>query len=358
MARPQISRHKQAMSKQESAGISNVDRDSLHILPLSILPVKTKALKRARLIKNARLESVVEFFDDLHSGSGQVEIEALGGQFDWPQTPSHPDLIIMRKLGELPSYDVYSLRIALRQHGIDVNNVESLKLSEEKAQELKDYMTSFTHPLIMEIYGDSDVDIQNFADIVALFREPDIKKAREKLEIMAGKLNIELQEVPRFLEDYGDIFLSFSYYRQCLDQIGPVIEEFLKSLKEIRGNWQLKSDANLMKTCERMDSIFNELLATITSRFETFDRSTKNMWDNITAGRFRQVEKLIGSYHTTIGGELCSLGVKMNAWHRLFPTPDSGGPVKRSEFIMSDMKQGIEKIRLIERSAPVLLNPD
>ncbi|HIJ43399.1 MAG: hypothetical protein QF511_12770 [Rhodospirillales bacterium] len=346
------------MSEQESAGISNVDRDSLHILPLSILPVETKALKRARLIKNARLESVVEFFDDLHSGSGQVEIEALGGQFDWPQTPSHPDLILMRKLGELPSYDVYSLRIALRQHGIDVNNVESLKLSEAKAQELKDYMTSFTHPLIMEVYGDSDVEIQNFADIVALFREPDIKKAREKLEVMAGKLDIKLEEVPRFLEDYGDIFLSFSYYRQCLDQVGPVIEEFLKSLKEIRENWQLKSDANLMKTCERMDSIFNTLLATITSRFETFDRSTKNMWDNITAERFRQVEELIGSYHTTIGGELCSLGVKMNAWHRLFPTPDSGGPVKRSEFIMSDMKQGIEKIRLIERSAPVLQNPD
>ena len=346
------------MSKQESAEISNVDRDSLHILPLSILPVETKALKKARLIKNARLESVVEFFDDLHSGSGQVEIEALGGQFDWPETPSHPDLILMRKLGQLPSYDVYSLRILLRQHGIDVDNVQSLKLSAEKAQELKDYMTTFTHPLIMEIYGDSDVDIQNFADIVALFREPDIKKAREKLEVMAGKLDIKLQEVPRFLEDYGDIFLSFSYYRQCLDQVGPVIEEFLKSLKEIRGNWQLKSDANLIKTCERMDSIFNKLLATITHRFETFDRSTKDMWDNITAERFRQVEELIGSYHTTIGGELCSLGVKMNAWHRLFPTPDSGGPVKRSEFIMSDMKQGIEKIRLIERSAPVLPNPD
>ena len=346
------------MSKQESAEISNVDRDSLHILPLSILPVETKALKKARLIKNARLESVVEFFDDLHSGSGQVEIEALGGQFDWPETPSHPDLILMRKLGQLPSYDVYSLRILLRQHGIDVDNLQSLKLSAEKAQELKDYMTTFTHPLIMEIYGDSDVDIQNFADIVALFREPDIKKAREKLEVMAGKLDIKLQEVPRFLEDYGDIFLSFSYYRQCLDQVGPVIEEFLKSLKEIRGNWQLKSDANLIKTCERMDSIFNKLLATITHRFETFDRSTKDMWDNITAERFRQVEELIGSYHTTIGGELCSLGVKMNAWHRLFPTPDSGGPVKRSEFIMSDMKQGIEKIRLIERSAPVLPNPD
>ncbi len=147
------------MSEQKSTEAGDVDRDSPHILPLSILPVETKALKRARLIKNARLESVVEFFDDIHAGSGQVEIDALGGP-DWPEASSHPDLILMRKLGELPSYDVYSLRIALRQQGIDVNDVESLKLSEGKARELKDYMTTFTRPLIMEIYGDSDSDMK------------------------------------------------------------------------------------------------------------------------------------------------------------------------------------------------------
>jgi hypothetical protein len=287
-----------------------------------------------------------------------VEIGALGGQFDWPQSPSHPDLILMKKLGELSSYDVYSLRIALRQHGIDVNNVESLKLSEGKARELKDYITTFTHPLIMEIYGDSDVEIQNFADIVALFREPDIKKAREKLQIMAGNLDIKLEEVPRFLEDYGDIFLSFSYYRQCLDQVGPVIEEFLRSLNEIKGSWQLKTDANLVRTCERMETIFNKLFTTITRRFKFFDRSTQDMWDNISAERFHQVEDMIESFHTTIGGELCSLSVKFDAWHRLFQTPDSGGPVKRSEFIFSDMKQGIEKFRAIERSAPPLPDLD
>ncbi|MEE9545500.1 MAG: hypothetical protein V3V55_07925, partial [Rhodospirillales bacterium] len=84
MARPQISGHKQPTSEQKSTEAGDVDRDSPHILPLSILPVETKALKRARLIKNARLESVVEFFDDIHAGSGQVEIDALGGQFDWP----------------------------------------------------------------------------------------------------------------------------------------------------------------------------------------------------------------------------------------------------------------------------------
>ena len=63
---------------------------------------------------------------------------------------------------------------------------------------------------------------------------------------------------------------------------------------------------------------------------------------------------MISSYHTTIGGVLCSLSVKMEAWARLFPTLSSGGPGKRAEFIMSEMKQGMENIQEIEDSAPML----
>ncbi len=32
----------------------------------------------------------------------------------------------------------------------------------------------------------------------------------------------------------------------------------------------------------------------------------------------------------------------------------AGGPVKRAEFIMSEMKQGIDKVQKIEDSAPML----
>ena len=341
------------MNDEAPQAITDFDRDSLHILPLAIIPLETKALARARLIKNSRLKSVVELFRDKSIGSGQLEIEDLGREFNWPTKTIHPDLLIMRKLALLSSYDVYSLRILLREHGIKVTDIDALKLSQKKSEELTEYMTMFSRPLILEIYGSEDLNIQNFSDVVGLFRDPDAKKALEKLRIMAAKLEIEVEEVPRFLEDYGDIFLSLSYYRQCLDRVQPIINDFLDSVDELRANYQLKHDPTLMKTCSMIQATINGLLAAITGRFESFDRSTKDMWSEITAERFRKVEKMISGYHTSIGGILCSLSVKMDAWAGSFPNRDSGGPVKRSEFIMSEMKQGIESIRKIERSAPM-----
>lgn len=332
------------------------DRDALHILPLAILPFQTPSLRRARLIKNARLNSVVELFRGTGIGSGQMEVEDVAKEFGWSTKGRrrHPDLVMLRKLAPLPSYDVYSLRMLFRQEGIEVNSIQDLKLSDSKTKELTKYMTQFTRPLVQQIYGSDDLDVQTFEDLVKLFENPDVEMVRKKLDQMAQKLRIKIKDVPKFLEDYGDVFLSLSYYRQCLDQLEPVIDEFMGSMDEIRDNFQLKTNVNLMNTCNQIESAINELMAAISGRFETFDRYTNGMWDDLTADRFKTVKSFIEEYHTTIGGCLCALTVKMNAWVDLFPTPQVGGPIKRGEFIMSEMKQGIDKVREIQANAPAM----
>jgi len=337
-----------------SEEIRDSDRDSLHTLPLSILPIETKALHRARLIKNVRLNSVVELFVDEDAGSGQLEVEDLVAEFGWNPSDPPKDLIMLRKLAYLPSYDVYSLRINLRKHGIDIEDNDALKLSKSKNSQLTEYMTDFTRPLIMQIYGDGEVDVQNFDDVIKLFRDPDVKKAIGKIQVMSQKLGINPEDIPKFMEDYGDIFLSLSYYRECLDSIEPTISEFLDGMNELKGNFQFKNDQNLMNTIKMIESTINERMAAVTGRFENFERGTKYMWDNISAERFHKVEKLISGYHTTIGGVLCALSVKMEAWARLFPNKDAGGPGRRSEFIMSEMKQGIENIVKVDDAGPML----
>lgn len=338
--------------------LDETDMDSLHILPLSVLPIQTAALKRARMIKNIQLRSVVEVFNEDKAGSGQLEIEQLDREYGWPPEQEHPDRTLLRKMATLSSYDVFSLRVALREQGIPVAGNKGLELSPDKKTQLTAYMKTFTQPLIKEIYGDEVAGGADSDDLIALFRDPDVSKARERLELMARKLEIEVDGVPRFLEDYGDIFLSFSYYRQCLDQIAPLVTDLINSLDIVRSNWQMKHEARLMETCASIENDINEALANITGRFENFDKSSQDMWENLSAKRFHRVEQLIRSYHTTIGGVLCALTIKLRAWKRIFPDQNLIPPVKLAEFIMSDLQQGLSKVQKIEASAPMLSDMD
>ena len=307
------------------------------------MPLENSALKRARLIKNARLNSVVEIFSDKNAGSGQLDIDALIDEFGWNPLDPPNDFQIIQKLAALPSYDVYSLRISLRDHGIDVNPIESLTLSKEKTSELNGYMTEFTHPLIFQIYG-NDSDISNFQDVLKKFNAPDVKEALTKIKMMSEKLGISPEEIPLFMEDYGDIFLSLSYYKDCMNSIKPILEQFLEAMDNLKTNFQLQKDKNLMKAIDPIMTIISERIKTVETLFFDFDKGNKTMWENISAEKFETMKKLITNQHLTIGGTLCALSVKLESWQKSFPDNDTGGPGKRAEFIMLEMRQGIEKI--------------
>ncbi len=328
--------------------ISAGERDSMHILPLAALDIETKGLHTSRLIKNSRLLSVVEMFREEGVGSGQMEVDHLYTEFGWSQTETPPDLTLLRKLSLLNSYDVYSLRISLREQGINVNDMSALELSADKKVELAQYMKAFTEPLIAKIYGGETITADSMEDVVGLFADPDVHKVRERLQAMAEELQIEIEDVPQFLEDFGDVFLSLSYYRSCMDQIEPMVDEFSASIDELKQSYQFKNNVSLMETCRLVESTIVDLLAAIGGRLETFERKTQDMWKDMSAARFREVKNLIQSYHNVIGGSLCALTVKMDAWNKNFPDRNTGGPTKRSEFIMSEMKEGIDKIRQIQ----------
>jgi len=334
------------------AVLKDEDRDSMNILPLAILPVKTPGLKRARMIKNSRLSSVIEMFDGEGTGSGQVEVDGLPQEFGWPEKPVHPDLVLLQKVSTLRSYDVYSLRILLREHGIKVNDVSTLRLSKKKTAELTEYMTAFTHPLITEIFGGDDLSITDFNDILKLFHDPDIRQARAKLNAMAEKLKVEVQDIPKFLEDIGDIFLSLSYYRQALENVEPVIGEFHESVEELQGHFQLQTNRNLMQTCGEMQSTIGQAVSGVDQRFKDFDSETKDLWSDISAERLQEVQQLTQDCHTSLSGVLCGLSVKMTAWHDRFPNMESGGPLKRAEFIMTEMRTGLEQIAFEAEDLP------
>jgi len=335
--------------EDELKPLEDSDMDSMFILPLKIVPLETPALHSARLVKSVRLKAMLEIFHDQNSGSGQVDVESLPAMFGWPAGQLHPDLIILRRLVLLPSYDVYSLRISLRESKIPVNEHESLRLSPEKAEELTRYMVMFTRPLMKLVYANESITINSYDDLLRLFRDPDVSKARERLDSIAKGLGVPILEVPRFLEDYGDTFMSLSYYRYCLDRLAPYFTACLESLSPIRKHFQLAQNQHLMKTCDLVEDVINSVTASITGRLETFEKRTQQMWENITQEEFRNVKNMIERYHSTIGAALCGLTVKMNAFARLFPHSKAGGPVRRADFISTELVQGIEVIRDSEK---------
>ncbi len=333
----------------------NRDKDCLYILPLSLIPLETAGLKRARLVKNVRLESAIEVFHGPITGSGRwYDPNQLTQVFDWPREPVHPDLTIIKALIDLHSYDVFSLRIELRRLNISVDDHSELRLSEQKSRELTACMAEFTRPLIQHIYGNNNARITDVNDLIAKFSNPNEGEALNNLRLMADKLCVRVEDVPLFLEDYGDIFLSLAYFKEELDKIIPSINHLIDVLRQMKSSHKWRLESHLLTECDNMEKSFASIISSLTERFENFDRHSQGLWNNITADSFQRVKELIVGHHTTVGGVLCGLKAKMDPWNERFGA-GKGSPIQRTDFIMSELREGIDVIMRLENEAPKIV---
>jgi hypothetical protein len=325
--------------------------DALHILPMHFLPLKTPGLKHARMVKNARGDSMIELFQDSDTGSGQVDPSRLGRMFDWPVGEKHPDGVLVAKLGLLQSFDVYTLRMQLRSFGIEVENIDDLRLSDRRRHELDRYMRVFTRPLMDLIYSkDEQIGLSNIGDLIASFNRGDNRIARENLNRLAGKLKIILAKLPAFLTDYGDVFLSLAYFKDQYDKLVPRLEVLLIKIEELKRDEICRNDRQLKELLTNVGVELNEIMASITARIESFDSHTATMWQNLSADTFRKVKIMIESNHGTIGGMLCGLYVKTQGYEDKFGETEASNQVL-ADYIAAYIKPGIDRIKSIERSA-------
>ena len=329
------------------------DKDALHILPLAMVPLQTPGLAKAKLVKNSRLEGMVELFSGKETGSGQVPPDELMRVFHFDDS-NRDDLDLIRTLGELPSFDVYSLRVELRRLGIPVDHFEHLRLSQSKTNQVAAYMAVFTRPLVQTVYGRDKCDVRSLDDILKLFADPDVETARRNLLKLAKSLDIGLASIPAFLADYGDVYLSLAYYQYCLDQNKPKLQAFESALADIRGDKQLKANGNLQRMCQVLERKLNLTNDEVTNILEIFRSRTEHMWENPTGINFREMQDMITGYQSRIGGALCALTVKMNAWAAKFPSRSAGTPSRRADFGLSDILPGIEMIEAINYSTDAL----
>ncbi len=317
--------------------------DSLHILPLSIIPLRTGGMRKARLIKNARLEGVIEVFSGPGIGSGQISPSSLHDVFQRRECNSQ-DFMIVEKLGALASYDTYSLRIQLRQMGLKVDDHVSLRLSDQKTRELTAYMAVFTRPLMTAIYGSAIKEIDKSSDLRKVFTDPDQKHAKENLFKLANKLNLSIMEIPNFLADYGDVYLSLAYYQNCFDELANDIKDFLITLSDLKKHQILRQNEDFIKDCDLIENKINTLISEMTTVLEMFESRTFDMWNDLSSVNFLKMKDMILGYQTSFGGALCAIAVKMAAWSEEFPKKQAVAPIRYADFIRSQMRPGIETI--------------
>ena len=105
-----------------------------------------------------------------------------------------------------------------------------------------------------------------------------------------------------------------------------------------------------METIKKVQSDINDLLTSLTGRFETFRQHSDQMWNDIDAAKFQRTKQLVMVAQETVGGVLCGLGIKLNAWKERFPSTDAGGPVARSEMLFSEILPGLDKLMAIEHA--------
>lgn len=333
------------------AVIDREDRDSINTFACAALPVRSKGLQRLRLIKNVRLETRIEAFRGSGTGSGQFSIEELPQYLDPSQDLMQHDIPMLKETGELPAFDCYSLRRAVRSSGFDVESTEVLTLSDEKKRELAGHMRSLTRPLVRHVFGDRDMDItdpRNLRDIMAM---ADKAKAREKLDRLSEVLGTDLDTLPDLLEDYGDAFMSLGYYRSYLNLIMPRIKELHEWIEEAAARGSFRQGDPAMKRLKQVSAAIDMISGSVVGRFKAFDKTAVFDWESLTLEEFSTAREQILAHQQSLAEVLCGLTVKVYEWRSRFAKPNVGIQ-QRVDFVQSDLYPGLDHLLKVESAAP------
>jgi hypothetical protein len=331
--------------------IPDYDRDSIHTLPLMSVPIENPGLRRARLIRNVRLESRIELFRESGVGSGQIAIDEIPDFFGDKGQPVVEDVKLIKRLGSLPAFDPYSLRIGLRQAGIDLIDADILQLSPAKKSELFPLMRQITRPLIAHLYGNKKIDPSNTQALLEAIARPDARRVRVKLHKMAAALGIPLDALPDLLEDYGDTYLALSYYRSYFLHMVPLVDRLVDWISDVQSSSVITRDGAVVKNMKQTQDVLTHVTESVRARFEGFDQRLEIRWDKIEMSQFSAIRALIQKHQQTLAEVLCGLTVKVFEWEQVFPS-GGGSPEKRADFVATQLRPGLDRIWAIERRAP------
>ena len=330
---------------------SNTGTDDLHTLCLDAFDIKFQTLKEARLVKNVFLETVVEFKESELASSGPMPLKQLAIEFD-ERDVSREEIKMINNLASLPSFDCYTLKRGIGPMKISLLNDQILKLSDAKVGTLFDLMSRITRPLIQYLYTDDNLRIKDTSGLLSLIQNTDPFKVKDRLDVVAANLEISLKELPNYLQEFGELFLSISYFESAFREYNPKLDQFLLWAEDGVKNSNLRNDPNAQRELTLTEQKFRELKENLDARFRLLGNITQIDWQDLKSSEFKKIQREILSQQANLAIGLCGLAVKMIEWEYQFPSA-GGSPQQCLEFLSAEANTGLDN--LLRNLPPVSL---
>ncbi|WP_193172258.1 hypothetical protein [Nisaea nitritireducens] len=296
------------------------------------------------------METRIELYREAGMGSGQVAIDELPDFMSTTDDLLHHDMPMLVSVGEMESFDPYSLRRGLRAAGIEIANLEAFMLSDAKKRELQPHMRNLTRPLLQYVFSASNIELSDPEMLRDRLLNANSSTVLQRINGLASALETSREDLPDLLEDYGDVFLSLGFYKQYLAEIGPRIALLRDWVKEAYQVPHIGKDPMTGPALLKTERILGALHQSLKRRFSNFENKTDIRWERVTVGTFNQVRALIADHQASLAAVLCGLTVKVSEWEARFPG-GGGSFERRADFVLSDLRSGLDRMTAIEREA-------
>ena len=333
---------------EEPAAATAADKeaDSFDKLSLARMPLANVSLKAGHLVKDAKMDTMFELVNDPLAGSLQIRADEISRNF----SISAADQELINKLSSLGSYDVYSLRINLNKLGIRLDN-DTLDLSEATKSTLAQYSLNFTRPLILAVYGTGEVN--ETENLQKLFRDSDRERVTRRLKTMSEKIGIPVAEIPDFLSDYKELYMSGSYYMHTFEGILKDVSRLYLWIEDLKTQPEVATVPRLVDTCLKTEEAMKFLCNSVIERMDEFKGGFEHFWKNMTKKSFEKLRRQVEDNRTGLGAVLCGLIVKMRDWSKNFPDDKTGTISMRLKYL-AEMKAFLDKLQNMESEARLL----
>jgi hypothetical protein len=168
---------------------------------------------------------------------------------------------------------------------------------------------------------------------------------------MSQKIGIPVEEIPAFLREYEDIFLSAAYYRHNLEGIFPKLNRCAAWLMDLQKQREVVASPPTRASCRNVMRYMGFLSTSARERLSRFTAGFEMFWKDMNQETFRKLTEDIEENHAGTGAVLCGLTVKVGGWAKKFPRKDIGGPAESIIYAMTEMEPGLEELVANEQQA-------